>query len=113
LHDGMNLVAKEFVASRVDEDGCLILSSFTGAARELSDALLINPFAPEEIASAVHRALTMDPAERQHRMRRMRQAVSGHNIYRWAGKIVETLSKLHSRAPLESAEGNALYAAVG
>ncbi|HYP14756.1 MAG TPA: trehalose-6-phosphate synthase [Bryobacteraceae bacterium] len=91
LHDGMNLVAKEFVASRTDEDGVLILSRFTGAARELTDALLVNPFAPDEIASAMLEAIRMPDGERRRRMQRMRSAVASHNIYRWAGKIVTAL----------------------
>ena len=94
LHDGMNLVAKEFVASRNDNDGVLILSRFTGAARELGDALLINPFAPDEIAAAIHGAIEMPAGERRRRMRRMRGAVAGHNIYRWAGKILQSLDSV-------------------
>ena len=92
LHDGMNLVAKEFVASRFDEDGVLILSSFTGSARELTCALLVNPFAPDEIAAAMNTAILMNPEERQQRMRRMRHAVRSNNVYRWAGKILTELS---------------------
>jgi trehalose-6-phosphate synthase len=92
LHDGMNLVAKEFVASRYDEDGVLILSQFTGAARQLEDAVQINPFAPEEIASAMHLALTMPLAERRRRMQKMRASVENNNIYRWGGKILEAIS---------------------
>jgi alpha,alpha-trehalose-phosphate synthase [UDP-forming] len=94
LHDGMNLVAKEFVASRTDEDGVLILSRFTGSARELTDALLVNPFATEEIAGAIHTALMMTPDERKRRMRRMRAAVEHNNIYRWAGKMLEALLRI-------------------
>jgi trehalose 6-phosphate synthase len=93
LHDGMNLVAKEYVASRFDEEGALILSHFTGSARELTDALLVNPFAVEELADAVHRALTMPPEERQRRMKRMREQVAYNNVYRWAGKVLSTLLK--------------------
>jgi alpha,alpha-trehalose-phosphate synthase [UDP-forming] len=92
LHDGMNLVAKEFVGSRIDGDGVLVLSAFTGAARELSDALIVNPFAVDEVAEAIHQALTMPAMERRRRMNKMRAAVSANNIYRWAGKIVQTLS---------------------
>lgn len=92
LHDGMNLVAKEFVASRIDADGVLILSAFTGAARELTDALIVNPFATEEVASAIHEALSMPAPERRRRMNKCRAAVSANNIYRWAGKIVNTLA---------------------
>ena len=91
LHDGMNLVAKEYAASRIDEDGCLILSSFTGAARELSDALLVNPFSAAEIAGAMHTALNMPVEERHRRMHRMRAAVAGNNVYRWAGKLLQAL----------------------
>jgi trehalose 6-phosphate synthase len=91
LDDGMNLVAKEFVASRVDDDGVLILSRFTGAARELSQALLVNPFAVDEIAEAMHQALTMLPEERRRRMQRMRSVVAENNVYRWAGKFVSAL----------------------
>jgi trehalose 6-phosphate synthase len=91
LDDGLNLVAKEFVASRGDGDGVLILSRFTGAARELTSALLINPFAIEEIAEAIRLALTMPLEERQKRMQRMRDLVAANNVYRWAGKIVSAL----------------------
>jgi trehalose 6-phosphate synthase len=94
LHDGMNLVAKEFVASRFDEDGVLLLSKFTGAFREIDDAIGINPFAIDETAAAMHHALTMAPAERIRRMQRMREHVREHNVYRWAGKILSTLLRL-------------------
>lgn len=100
LHDGMNLVAKEFVASRVDNDGVLILSQFTGAARELQDALLVNPFAIDETAQAIQRAIEMPEDERQRRMQRMRQEVSDNNVYRWAGKIIHALLKIDSPEPL-------------
>jgi trehalose 6-phosphate synthase len=91
LHDGMNLVAKEFVASRFDEDGVLILSSFTGAARELTDALVVNPFSVEELAEAMRQALEMPQPQRQKLMHKMRAAVAGNDIYRWAGKILSAL----------------------
>lgn len=93
LHDGLNLVAKEYVSSRFDEDGALILSFFTGAARELTEALLINPFSAEEIARAIRAALEMPAPERRKRMRRMREAVAGNNVYRWAGKVLSALMK--------------------
>jgi trehalose 6-phosphate synthase len=93
LHDGMNLVAKEFVASRFDNDGVLILSRFTGAARELKDALLINPFSVEEIAEAMREALEMPEEERRRRMQRLRGEVAGNNIFRWAGKMISALLK--------------------
>src|SRR5438445_5253401 len=91
LDDGMNLVAKEFVASRADEDGALILSRFTGAARELTTALLVNPFGIDEIADAMHQALEMPEEERRRRMQRMRAIVQENNIYRWAGKFLSAL----------------------
>jgi trehalose 6-phosphate synthase len=94
LHDGMNLVAKEFVASRFDEDGVLLLSQFTGSALELTDALLFNPFAVDEMADAIHQALEMTPEERRRRMQRMRAAVRDNNVYRWAGKILSALLKV-------------------
>jgi trehalose 6-phosphate synthase len=93
LHDGMNLVAKEFVATRQDEDGVLVLSQFTGAARELTDALLVNPYAVHEIADAMKTALDMPDDERAKRMRRMREQVARNNVYRWAGKILSELLK--------------------
>lgn len=94
LHDGMNLVAKEFVASRADEDGALVLSEFTGAAREFTGAFQVNPFSIDEIADAMEQALTAGLAERNRRMRQMRAAVESQNIYRWAGKMMEQLLKL-------------------
>ena len=93
LDDGMNLVAKEFVASRSDEDGVLILSQFTGAARELTDAVLVNPFAVDDVAEAMHQALEMPEEERKKRMQKMRAIVAENNIYRWAGKFLSTLLK--------------------
>jgi trehalose-6-phosphate synthase len=94
LHDGMNLVAKEFVASRDDEQGVLILSRFTGASRELRDALIVNPYDTEQLASAIYFALEMDPEERSARMQRMRRVVRDHNIYRWAANLVAELSEV-------------------
>ena len=88
LHDGMNLVAKEFVSVREDGDGVLILSRFTGAARELRDALLVNPYDVDEMAAAIRSAVEMPPGERRSRMARMRQIVREHNIYRWAGLLL-------------------------
>jgi trehalose 6-phosphate synthase len=93
LHDGMNLVAKEFVSSRFDDDGVLILSRFAGASWELTDALLINPFSQDEVADAMYQAVTMAEPERRKRMVRMRQAVADNNVYRWAGKILHALLK--------------------
>jgi trehalose-6-phosphate synthase len=94
LHDGMNLVAKEFVASRDDEQGALILSRFTGAARELRDAVIVNPYDTEQLAEAIRFALEMDPEERRSRMRRMRRVTKDHNIYRWAANLITELSEI-------------------
>lgn len=103
LHDGLNLVAKEFLASRHDEKGVLILSRFAGAAEELPDALLVNPFSIDEMALAIYRALSMPRAESRRRMRRMRAAVAENTVYRWAAKILTTLLKIDSSEPAESA----------
>lgn len=97
LHDGMNLVAKEYVASRFDEDGVLILSPFTGAAWELTDALIANPYATEEFAEAIRAAIEMPAEERQYRMHRLRQQVEEQNIYAWAAAIISELVKLGPR----------------
>jgi len=92
LHDGMNLVAKEFVAST--ENGVLVLSRFTGAARELTDAVLINPFDREEAADALYEALSMPQEERSRRLERMKATLAENNIYRWAGKIMSELFRM-------------------
>jgi trehalose-6-phosphate synthase len=94
LHDGMNLVAKEFVASREDGEGALILSQFTGATRELRDALIINPYDTDQVADAIRVALEMDADERAARMRRMRHNVRENNVYRWAGNLISELSEI-------------------
>jgi trehalose 6-phosphate synthase len=94
LHDGMNLVAKEFVAARDDERGVLILSRFAGAARELSDALRVNPYDVESVAEAIRAAIEMSPDEERQRMRRMRHWVREHNVYRWTGEILARLSEM-------------------
>jgi trehalose 6-phosphate synthase len=94
LHDGMNLVAKEFVSSRIDNDGVLILSKFTGAARELDEAVLINPYATDEFAEAIKKAVEMSSSERSERMKKLRQTVSDNNIYKWAGDIISELANL-------------------
>lgn len=99
LHDGMNLVAKEFISVRSDRDGVLILSQFAGASRELQDAIMVNPYDIEEMADAIHSALTMDPSERQERMARMHTIVKERNIYRWAGKLIGELTNV--RLPTE------------
>jgi len=94
LHDGMNLVAKEFVSVRDDEDGVLILSQFAGAAWELRDALLVNPYDLDGMAEAVRTAVEMPAEDRRARMGRMRQAVREHNIYRWAGMLLGELQSI-------------------
>ena len=94
LHDGMNLVAKEFVASRADERGVLILSTFAGAARELSDALLVNPYDVTQLSEAIHQALEMPETEQATRMQWMRRSVKEHNIYRWAANLLSDLTEI-------------------
>ncbi|NEX64711.1 alpha,alpha-trehalose-phosphate synthase (UDP-forming) [Noviherbaspirillum galbum] len=112
LHDGMNLVAKEYIAAREDEQGVLVLSQFTGAARELHEALIVNPYHIEQGADALHRALTMPRDEQRERMRSLRALVREFNVYRWAGRMLLDAARLrqreriatrihaHSRAPL-------------
>ena len=99
LHDGMNLVAKEYVAANSDEQGVLILSRFAGASHELADALLVNPYDTEGLADAIHQALAMAPEERRARMARMRAYVREHNIYRWAGTLIAELAAIRVKAP--------------
>jgi trehalose 6-phosphate synthase len=94
LHDGMNLVAKEFVAARDDEDGVLILSQFTGASRELKDAVIVNPYDIEQMADAICLSLRMPSAEKRARMGRMRANIREYNIYRWAGELIAELARL-------------------
>jgi trehalose 6-phosphate synthase len=97
LHDGMNLVAKEFVASRDDEQGVLLLSQFTGAARDLAEALIVNPYDFEQSAAAMHLALTMSPEEQRARMRSMRNLVQEFNVYRWAGRMLLDAARMRHR----------------
>jgi trehalose 6-phosphate synthase len=97
LHDGMNLVAKEFVAARDDEAGVLVLSRFTGAARELGEALQVNPYDRDEAAAALAAALDMAPAEQAARMRAMRAWLSHFNVYRWAGRMLIDAAALRRR----------------
>jgi trehalose 6-phosphate synthase len=113
LHDGMNLVAKEFLEARADGDGMLVLSRFAGAAQELEDALLVNPYDIVEVSEAIHAGLQMDRGERRLRMGRMRQHVKEHNVYRWASEILtdlcavriseEAVEAVRSRTELEPA----------
>ncbi|MBP9838282.1 MAG: trehalose-6-phosphate synthase [Proteobacteria bacterium] len=97
LHDGMNLVAKEFVASRDDEQGVLILSQFTGASRELTEALIVNPYDLDQAGSALEVALNMSKEEQRTRMRSMRKLLSEFNIYRWAGRMIVDAAKLRKK----------------
>lgn len=93
IHDGMNLVSKEFVAARSDLGGALVLSQFTGAARELTDAILVNPYNTEEFADKIKKAVEMKPETKKRRMSKMRSVVRRNNIYRWSGKILSELLK--------------------
>jgi trehalose 6-phosphate synthase len=103
LHDGMNLVAKEFVSVRGDGDGVLILSRYTGAARELRDALLVNPYDIAATAEAIRTAVEMPAEERRRRMTRMHRAVREQNIYRWAGLLLGELSGIRAEAAAREA----------
>jgi trehalose 6-phosphate synthase len=102
LHDGMNLVCKEFVAARDDAQGVLILSRFAGAARELAEALIVNPYHVEETADALHRAATMPAAEQRERMASLRSTVREFNVFRWAGRMLADASRGRLRARIES-----------
>ncbi len=97
LHDGMNLVAKEFIAARDDERGVLVLSHFAGASRELAEALIINPYDAHATGQALHSALVMPEAEQHERMRLMRAYVSSRNVYRWAGRMLLDASRLRTK----------------
>jgi len=110
LHDGMNLVAKEFVAARDDEDGVLILSTFAGASRELPEAVLINPFDVTETAAAMEIAMRMGRDERRSRMSLMRRTVKENNVYRWAGRMLMDAARIRQRQNLPSVERR--YAAL-
>jgi trehalose 6-phosphate synthase len=102
LHDGMNLVAKEFVAAREDERGALILSSFAGAAHELTDALLVNPYDAHQLAVAIHQALDMTEEQQERQMARMRKIVHEHNVYRWAANLLSDLTEIRVEMPERS-----------
>jgi len=99
LHDGMNLVAKEYVAARDDDRGVLILSRFAGASRELHDALIVNPYDTELIADAIHSALEMPAAEIERRMQSLRRTVRELNIYRWAANLISELADIRLPQP--------------
>jgi len=96
----MNLVAKEYVAARDDEDGVLILSSFAGASREMPEALIVNPYDIGETARAVEAALQMDREERRQRVRLMRHTVAENNVYRWAGRMLIDIARTRQRRAL-------------
>ena len=100
LHDGMNLVAKEFVSARDDERGVLILSLFTGAARELPEALIVNPYDTDQCAAALQLALTMPSAEQRTRMRLMRGLIQDFNVFRWAGRMLMDAAAMRRRGRL-------------
>jgi trehalose 6-phosphate synthase len=100
LHDGMNLVAKEFVSARDDDDGVLILSTFAGASRELVEALLVNPFDVAETAEAIRRALDMPREQRAQRMQLMRRTVKENNVFRWAGRLLMAAARIRQRQAL-------------
>ena len=102
LHDGMNLVSKEFVAARDDEQGVLILSRFAGAAREMPEALIVNPYHVEEAADALLRAITMHPAEQRERMASLRMTVREFNVYRWAGRMLADAGRTRLRERIEA-----------
>lgn len=105
LHDGMNLVAKEFVGARDDERGVLILSEFTGAARELPEALIVNPYDADQCAAALHLALTMSANEQRDRMRLMRGLIAEFNVYRWAGRMLLDAAAMRRRSRLTDKAG--------
>lgn len=105
LHDGMNLVAKEFVAARDDERGVLILSEFTGAARELPEALIVNPYDADQCAAALHLALIMPDGEQRDRMRLMRGLIAEFNVFRWAGRMLLDAASMRRRSRLVGKAG--------
>ncbi|HEY4526646.1 MAG TPA: trehalose-6-phosphate synthase, partial [Candidatus Paceibacterota bacterium] len=94
LHDGMNLVAKEYAAARGDETGVLVLSQFAGASRNMKGAILINPYSAEETAESIHKAITMPKTEQHRRMKAMRASVRDYNVYRWSAEIIKALAEL-------------------
>ncbi len=102
LHDGMNLVCKEFVAARDDMQGVLVLSRFAGAARELAEALIVNPYHVEETADALHRAATMPEGEQRERMASLRSTVREFNVFRWAGRMLADAGRWRLRSRIEA-----------
>jgi len=110
LHDGMNLVAKEFVSSRTDERGVLLLSQFTGAARELPEAIIVNPYDTDHCAAGLHLALTMPAGEQRTRMRIMRGLIQEFNVYRWAGRMLIDAAGMRRRVRLlQRAQGQDVW----
>lgn len=107
LHDGMNLVAKEFVAAREDEQGVLLLSMFAGASKELLEALIVNPYDAATMGDALLQALTMSQEEQRQRMQRMREVVRDNNVYRWAGSMLLDAARLRKRIAVDRAVGTA------
>ena len=105
LHDGMNLVAKEFVAAREDEQGVLLLSMFAGASKELLEALIVNPYDAATMGDALLQALTMSQEEQRQRMQRMREVVRDNNVYRWAGSMLLDAARLRKRDAVDRAVG--------
>jgi trehalose 6-phosphate synthase len=102
LHDGMNLVCKEFVAARDDLQGVLVLSRFAGAARELAEALIVNPYHVEETADALHRAATMPAGEQRERMASLRSTVREFNVFRWAGRMLTDAGRWRLRERIDA-----------
>ena len=102
LHDGMNLVCKEFVAARDDEQGVLILSRFAGAAREMTEALIVNPYHVEETADALDRAIRMPAAEQRERMASLRSTVREFNVFRWAGRMLADAARWRLRSRIDA-----------
>ena len=113
LHDGMNLVAKEFVAARTDLKGVLVLSEFTGAARELTEALIVNPYDLDASSDALAAALKMPAEEQQDRMRSMRSLLVQFNVYRWAGKMLVDAARLRNQGARRGAPGRPFEHCVG
>jgi trehalose 6-phosphate synthase len=112
LHDGMNLVAKEFVAARDDEQGVLVLSQFTGAARDLTEALVVNPYDVRQAAGALAAALRMPASEQRVRMQSMRRLVSEFNVYRWAGRMLVDAAELRRKERMSGRLSPVAYAEV-
>ena len=92
LHDGMNLVSKEFIAARNDESGVLVLSQFAGSSKELKGAIIINPYSAEQTAAAINDAINMPAMQQRQRMKRMREAVSSYNVYRWSAEFMKAVA---------------------